>query len=114
MEEQLDLVHSTHTNVNKAVANLHKDQARLLARIHEGENVINEVENDIARTKVESLNVSTVNDSLQEQLSKCLCTSELANICTCVLFSAICCYLVACVRLYLASFCCRVDIRLSA
>jgi hypothetical protein len=40
----------------------------LLAKIHEKENEGNEVENEIARTKVDRLNVSSVLDILKEQM----------------------------------------------
>lgn len=69
MEEELQILYSTHSNVNKAVANLGKDQGKLLKRIHDKENEANEVENEIARIKVERLNVCTINDQLQEQLT---------------------------------------------
>jgi len=68
MEEELLTLYSTHSNVNKAVGNLGKDEGKLLKRIHEKENEANEIENDIARTKVERLNCSATNDQLQEQL----------------------------------------------
>lgn len=68
LEEELLTLYSTHSNVNKAVDNLGKDQGKLLKRIHERENEANEIENDIARTKVERLNCAAVNEQLQEQL----------------------------------------------
>lgn len=68
LEEELLTLYSTHSNVNKAVDNLGKDENKLLKRIHERENEANEVENDIARTKVDRLNCTAVNDQLQEQL----------------------------------------------
>mmetsp|Transcript_1510 Transcript_1510/g.2491 ORF Transcript_1510/g.2491 Transcript_1510/m.2491 type:complete len:914 (+) Transcript_1510:102-2843(+) len=68
MEEELLTLYSTHSNVNKAVDNLGKDEGKLLKKIHEKENEGNEIENDIARTKVERLNCSATNDQLQEQL----------------------------------------------
>jgi hypothetical protein len=67
MEEEVQGVLSTRTNVNKAVENLMKDQSKLLKRIHERENEGNEVENEIARAKVERLNASTLTDQLTEQ-----------------------------------------------
>lgn len=69
MEEDLQMQHSTHSNINKAVDNLGKDEGKILKRIHERENEANGIENDIARTRVERLNVSAVNDQLKEQLT---------------------------------------------
>ena len=69
LEDELLTLYSTHSNVNKAVDNLGKDESKLLKRIHERENEANEIENDIARTKVERLNFSAINNQLQEQLA---------------------------------------------
>ena len=49
MEEDLELLHSTKSNVNKAVANLNKEQLKVLKTIHEKENEALEVENELAR-----------------------------------------------------------------
>jgi chromosome segregation ATPase len=68
LEDELLTIYSTHSNVNKAVDNLGKDQEKLLKRVHERENEANEIENDIARTKVERLNCTDTNNQLQEQL----------------------------------------------
>ncbi|RYH29899.1 hypothetical protein EON65_06985 [archaeon] len=68
MEEELQVLYSTFSNVNKAVSNLDKDQNKLLKMIHQKENEANEIENAIARTVVEKLNISAVNDQLKEQL----------------------------------------------
>ena len=77
MEEEVQGVLSTRTNVNKAVENLNKDQGKLLKRIHERENEGNEVENEIARAKVDRLNASTLTDQLKEQHD--IVASELAE-----------------------------------
>eukprot|EP00428_Durinskia_dybowskii_P061311 CAMPEP_0170368296 /NCGR_PEP_ID=MMETSP0117_2-20130122/7381_1 /TAXON_ID=400756 /ORGANISM="Durinskia baltica, Strain CSIRO CS-38" /LENGTH=919 /DNA_ID=CAMNT_0010622953 /DNA_START=50 /DNA_END=2809 /DNA_ORIENTATION=+ len=69
LEDELLTIHSTHSNVNKAVDNLGKDQGKLLKRIHDRENEANEIENDIARTKVDRLNCTATNNQLQEQLA---------------------------------------------
>lgn len=69
MEEEVQLIHSTHSNVSKAVQNLLKEQTKALKRIHEKENEGNDVENEIARTKVDRLNASALNDQLREQLA---------------------------------------------
>ncbi|CAM9524464.1 unnamed protein product, partial [Ectocarpus fasciculatus] len=69
LEEEVQQAKTNHTNVNKAVKNLNKDIAKMLKKIHERENEASEVYNDIARTKVEALNQSSLNDQLKEQLS---------------------------------------------
>lgn len=69
MEEDLELLHSTKSNVNKAVANLNKEQMKVLKQIHEKENEALEVENELARYKVERNNLSAVSDQLKEQLA---------------------------------------------
>jgi coiled-coil domain-containing protein 40 len=68
MEEELQMLLSTNVNVNKAVSNLSRDQHKLLKLIHEKENEAAEIENIIARTTVEKLNLKAVNDTLKEQL----------------------------------------------
>lgn len=67
IEESIQFAQSMNSNVGKAVENLVKDQAKILARIHERENEASEVENEIARTKVDRLNASAYNDQLREQ-----------------------------------------------
>jgi len=67
IEESIQSAQSMHSNVGKAVENLLKDQAKVLERIHERENEASEIENDIARTKVDRLNASAYNDQLREQ-----------------------------------------------
>lgn len=66
MEEEVQLIHSTQSNISKAVQNLLRDQAKILKKIHERENEGNEIENEIARTKVDRLNISGVIDQLKE------------------------------------------------
>lgn len=68
MEEELQTLFSTYSNVNKAVNNLGRDQSKLLKLIHEKENEAAEIENVIARSTVERLNLATVNDQLREHL----------------------------------------------
>jgi chromosome segregation ATPase len=69
MEEEIQLIYSSHSNISKAVQNLLREQGKVLKRIHERENEINEIENEIARTKVDRLNASALNYQLQEQLN---------------------------------------------
>eukprot|EP01038_Epipyxis_sp_PR26KG_P011107 gene11107-14909_t len=69
MEEELQLMYSNQSNVNKAINNLMKDQMKILKKIHEKENEGNEVENEIARTKVDRLNLNNTTDQLKEQLA---------------------------------------------
>ena len=72
MEEELQMLYSANANVHKAVENLGKDEGKLLKKIHDRENEAIEIENEIARTKVDRLNVTAVNDQLQEQLASVL------------------------------------------
>jgi len=65
----MQIARSTESNVSKAVQNLQKQQAKILKQIHERENEAVEVENETARTKVDKLNASMVNDLLRDQLS---------------------------------------------
>lgn len=69
LEEDLQTLRSTHSNVNKAVTNLLKEQKKVLQRIHERENEGNEVENEIARYKVARLNVTSAIEQLRDQFS---------------------------------------------
>lgn len=69
LEEELLTLSSTHSNVNKAVDNLNKEQMKVLKKIHERENEAIDVANDIARTKVERLNLGSINDQLSDQLN---------------------------------------------
>eukprot|EP01036_Dinobryon_divergens_P025904 gene25904-34497_t len=69
LEDELQILYSTYSNTNKAVENLSKDQLKILKQIHSKENEGSEIENDIARTKVDRLNVSAINDQLKDQLA---------------------------------------------
>lgn len=69
LEEELLTLSSTHSNVNKAVDNLNKEQMKVLKKIHERENEAIDIANDIARTKVERLNLGSINDQLSDQLN---------------------------------------------
>lgn len=66
IEEQINQAHSTNANVNKAVTNYRRDQAQVLKKIHAREIEANEVENEIARTKVDRLNLASSIDQLRE------------------------------------------------
>ena len=67
MEDEVLVTHSARSNISKATENLMKDQGKVLKRAHDRENEGNEVENSIARMKVDRLNASTLHDQLQEQ-----------------------------------------------
>lgn len=68
LEEEINLTLSTHSNVNKAVQNLLKQKAKIIKMIHEKEIEAIDIENETARTKVDSLNAKVLNDQLKEQL----------------------------------------------
>ena len=67
LEEEINTSQSTHSNVNKAILNLRKSQMKVLKTKHERENESREIENEIARTKVDRLNINSMTDQLREQ-----------------------------------------------
>ena len=67
MEDEVQITLSARTNVSKATENLMKEQSKFLKKAHDRENEGNEVENSIARMKVDRLNACSLNDQLQEQ-----------------------------------------------
>lgn len=69
IEEEIALETGSKSNINKATENLLKQQAKLLGSIHQLENEGIGVENEIARTRVDSLNAGMMNDQLKETLS---------------------------------------------
>lgn len=68
LEEESMAARSARSNVDKAVENLLRKQAKILKSIHEYENEAIDVGNDTARTKLDSLNASMLNDQIREQL----------------------------------------------
>lgn len=69
LEEEINTSQSTHSNVNKAILNLRKSQMKVLKNKHERENEAREIENEIARTKVDRMNITSMTDQLREQHS---------------------------------------------
>jgi coiled-coil domain-containing protein 40 len=67
MEDEVQITLSARANVSKATENLMKEQSKFLKKAHDRENEGNEVENSIARMKVDRLNACSLNDQLQEQ-----------------------------------------------
>lgn len=67
LEEELQLSINSYSNVDKAVGNLSRDQAKVLKRIHEKENEASVLENEIARMRVDILNVNSQLDQLRDQ-----------------------------------------------
>ncbi len=67
VEESMTQSQNMHQQTNKAVANLMKEQGKMVERIHGRENEANEIENEIARTKIDRLNCTSYNDQLAEQ-----------------------------------------------
>lgn len=67
LEVDLATAHSTHSNVNKAIDNLRKEEVKILKKIHEKEIETAEVENEISRINVDCLNSISLNDQLKEQ-----------------------------------------------
>lgn len=67
LEEQLQLSVNSYSNVDKAVANLAREQAKVLKKIHEKENEESLVENERAKIRVDILNVNSQLDQLKDQ-----------------------------------------------
>lgn len=67
LEEEIQIAMSTKTNISKAVENLMKEQTKVLKKIHALENECNSIDNEVARTKVDSLNAMSLNDQVREQ-----------------------------------------------
>lgn len=66
LEEEVQLIKSTAHNVDKAVQNLIQQRTKVLKRIHAEENKATEIENEIARTRLDGMNARAVNDQLEE------------------------------------------------
>ena len=67
IENQASQASSMHSQTNKAVENFNKEVKKVMDKIHLKENEANEIDNEIARTKVDRLNASAFNDQLSEQ-----------------------------------------------
>ena len=74
LEEELQIVQSTQTNINKAVQNLNKEKIKTLQSAHQKENEAYTIENEIASAKISKLNLQVVVDQLrvksQSQISE--------------------------------------------
>lgn len=67
LEEELQVVQSTQTNINKAVQNLNKEKTKTLQVSHQKENESYAIENEIATAKINKLNLQVVVDQLREK-----------------------------------------------
>ena len=67
LEEELQLVQSTQTNINKAVQNLNKEKVKNLQSAHQKENDAYAIENEIALAKIAKLNLQVVVDQLRDK-----------------------------------------------
>lgn len=65
LEEELQIVQSTQTNINKAVQNLNKEKIKTLQSAHQKENEAYAIENEIASAKITKLNLQVVVDQLR-------------------------------------------------
>ena len=68
LEEEMQGSKSTHSNVNKAVANLAKKKLKVMKTIHDREIEAINVENEISRTNLDILNCNMLNDQLRDTL----------------------------------------------
>jgi hypothetical protein len=67
LEEELQLVQSTQTNIHKAVQNLNKEKVKTVQSAHQKENEAFAIENEIALTKISKLNLQVIVDQLREK-----------------------------------------------
>ena len=67
VEEQIQSLHSAHSNINKAVSGIRKQQAKLLKSIQDKEMDAIEIEHELAQATVDKLNISSAMDQLKEQ-----------------------------------------------
>lgn len=70
LEDEIIIAKSNHSNINKAVENLLREQGKMQKKIHEKENEAVDVENEIAEAKVQCLNQASLNDQVKEQLNQ--------------------------------------------
>lgn len=68
LEEEMQSSKSTHSNVNKAVANLVKKTLKVMKTIHDREIEGINVDNEISRTNLDKLNCNMLNDQLRDTL----------------------------------------------
>ena len=66
LEEELTLLKSGRHNVDKAVQNLIVEKSKVQKKIHEEENKATDVQNEIARTRLDGMNAKALNAQLEE------------------------------------------------
>lgn len=71
LEAGVALNANTQTTVSKAVSNLKKKAAAVSTRVHEKENEMASIENEVARMHVDALNTKAHNKILHEKLDSC-------------------------------------------
>jgi coiled-coil domain-containing protein 40 len=69
LEDEIAAQYGSRSNITKATENLLKKQTKVLTSIHRLENEIIEIENEIARTRVDGLNAGMLNDQLNDTLA---------------------------------------------
>jgi hypothetical protein len=69
LETEIANTRSAEVTVNKASANLAKENQAVISRIHEVEVNCANMENELARIKVDGLNTGAHNSQLQETLN---------------------------------------------
>lgn len=69
LEDEIVLQYGSKSNINKSTENLIKKQQKIIENIHLLENEIIDVENEIARTRVDALNANMLNTQLQDNLN---------------------------------------------
>ena len=66
LEEELTLLKSGRHNVDKAVQNLIVEKSKMQKKTHEEENKATDVQNEIARTRLDGMNAKALNAQLEE------------------------------------------------
>ena len=69
LEDEVQLAYGSNSNASKAVQNLRKTQVAVLQQIHAKENEETEVQNEISRTLVDTLDAVTVRDQSKDHLN---------------------------------------------
>lgn len=69
LEDELQTIQSNQSNLKRTVLNLSKDKERSLELVHTKENEIYNLENELAKSKIEALKLKVVVNQLEETIS---------------------------------------------
>ena len=71
LEEQIGTNRADQLTSNKATKNLAKTEKAIISKVHEQEIEVSNINNELARIKVDSLNTEAHNVQLRDKLDKC-------------------------------------------